>query len=89
MGDEITCDYGGSAAAQSLFNESSTSNDNGGGHAVVFVMVGLLGAAMIALKVVKSRHSVAIRRNQYSEIDATAAIQVWSRGKQYSSIILQ
>eukprot|EP00751_Fragilariopsis_kerguelensis_P012871 CAMPEP_0170771420 /NCGR_PEP_ID=MMETSP0733-20121128/8043_1 /TAXON_ID=186038 /ORGANISM="Fragilariopsis kerguelensis, Strain L26-C5" /LENGTH=170 /DNA_ID=CAMNT_0011113165 /DNA_START=56 /DNA_END=565 /DNA_ORIENTATION=- len=65
-GESTWCDIGPGASlpagtmVQQLLNESSTSNDNGG-HAVVFVMVGLLGAAMIAVKVVTSRHSVAIR----------------------------
>ena len=50
----------------------------------VVVVVGLLGAAMMARKVVKSRHDgVALRRRQYSEVDPTS-IQVWSTGKKYN-----
>ena len=81
-GENTYCDTGPNAslppgtAAVSLLNGSSTSNDNGSGHAVVFAMVGLLGAAMIAVKVVTSRHGVALRRNQYSEVYATTPIQV-------------
>ena len=39
----------------------------------VFVVVGLLGAAMLALKVVlQRRHRGLLRRHQYNEVDATA-----------------
>ena len=75
----IWCDYPPNpGAAQSLVTDSSsTSNDTGGPQAVVVVMVSLLGAAMLASKVVvKSRSSVALRRDQYSEVDAATPIQV-------------
>ena len=81
-GEDTWCDIGPTAslppgtAAVSLLHGSSTSNDNGSGHAVVFVVVGLLGAAMMAVKVATSRHGVALRRNQYSEVYATTPIQV-------------
>ena len=57
----------------SLLNEfSATRNADGGGPSFGLVVVGLLGAALMARKVVTSRHSsVAIRRHQYSEVDAT------------------
>ena len=66
-------DYGASLLRDS---SSSTRNDEGGDPSFVVVVVGLLGAAMMARKVVKSRHDgVALRRRQYSEVDPTS-IQV-------------
>ena len=57
----------------SLLTSSSTGNTNGG-HSFVLVVVGLLGAAMISMKVVQRRHRVFLRRNQYSEVDAMATV---------------
>jgi hypothetical protein len=55
-----------------LQDSSATRNADGGGPSVGLVVIGLLGAAMLAMKVVKSRHSgVALRRQQYSEVDAS------------------
>ena len=64
-------------AIQSLppidFGDHATRNaDDGGGPSFVVVVVGLLGAALMVRKVVTSRHrDVALRRHQYSEVDAT------------------
>ena len=59
----------------SLLTTSSSTGNTNGGHSFVLVVVGLLGAAMMAVKVVTSRHGVAFRRNQYSEVYATTPIQ--------------
>ena len=58
-------------AVASLLTSSSTGNTTKGGHSFVLVVVGLLGAAMMALKVVKGRHRGLLRRHQYSDVDAT------------------
>jgi len=66
------------AASSWLTNSSSTSNTTNGGYSLVLVVVSLLGAAMIAMKVVQRRPRVLLRRQQYSEMDATATlIDVW------------
>lgn len=74
-----TCEKQSYPAGASLLRDSSSSstrNDEGGDPSFVVVAVGLLGAAMMARKVVKSRHEgVALRRRQYSEVDPTS-IQV-------------
>ena len=60
-------------AKSSLVTWSSlTGNTTKGGPSFVFIVVGLLGAAMIAMKVVQRRHRVLLRHHQYSEVDATA-----------------
>ena len=56
-----------------LQESSATRNaDEGGGPSFGVVVVGLLGAALMVKKVVTSRHSrgVALRRHQYSAVDA-------------------
>ena len=58
-------------AVASLLTSSSTGNTTKGGHSFVLVVVGLLGAAMMVLKVVKGRHRGLLRRHQYSDVDAT------------------
>ena len=51
---------------------SSSTGNASDGQSFVLVVYGLLGAAMIAMKVVQRRHRVLLRRHQYSEVDATA-----------------
>ena len=58
-------------AATALVTSSSIGHTIDG-HSFVFVVVGLPGAAMIAMKIVQRRDRVLLRRNQYSEVDATA-----------------
>ena len=53
----------------SLLTTSSLTGNTNGGHSFVLVVVGLLGAAMIAMKVVQRRHRVLLRLNQYSNPD--------------------
>ena len=56
----------------SSFSTHSTITE-GGGPSVVVVVVGTLGAALLALTVVlQRRHRGLLRRHQYSEVDATA-----------------
>ena len=64
-------------------SSSLTRHDEGDDPSFGLVVVGLLGAAMLAMKVVTRRSSVAFRRDQYSTVDATTPIQVWSTGTQY------
>ena len=53
-------------------SSSSMGNTTKSGHSFVLVVVGLLGAAMIAMKVVLQRHRrVFLRRHQYNEVNAT------------------
>ena len=59
------------AATALVTNSSSTDTITKGGPSFVLVVVGLLGAAMMMLKVVKRRHRGLLRRNQYREVDAT------------------
>ena len=68
------CDDDNVGGALILQASSATRNaDDGGGPSFGVVVVGLLGAALMVKKVVTSRHSsgVALRRHQYSEVDAT------------------
>ena len=51
---------------------SSSTGNASDGQSFVLVVFGLLGAAMLALKVVQRRHRVLLRRHQNSEVDATA-----------------
>ena len=60
------------AASSLLTSSSSTGNTTKGDAFVVFAVVGLLGAVMMAMKVLQRRHRVLLRRHQYSEVDATA-----------------
>jgi len=53
----------------SLLTTSSSTGNTDGGHSFVLVVLGLLGAAMILMKVVQRRHRVLLRRNQYSNPD--------------------
>ena len=56
------------AASSLVTSSSSTSDTTKGGHS--FVVVSLLGAAMIAMTVVLQRpHRVLLRRHQYNEVD--------------------
>ena len=66
--DPDACLGGGCASLTS----SSTGTITNGGYSFVLVVGGLLGAAMMALKVVQRRHRGLLRRHQYSEVDATA-----------------
>ena len=60
-------------AASSLLTSSSTGTTTNGGHSFVLIVVGLLGTAMITMKVVlPRRHRVLLHRHQYSEVDTTA-----------------
>ena len=82
-GDHITCDYppGTPGATTSLLRDSSYSEVHDGHQEtpkrslvkIPVMMLGLLGAAMIALKGVKN---VIIRRDQYSEVDNATHIHV-------------
>ena len=68
--DPDACLGGG---CSSLTRSSLTGTiTQGSGSSFVWVVVGLLGAAMMALTVVQRRHRGLLRRNQYSEVDATA-----------------
>ena len=61
------------AVTSLVTKSSSTINTTKGGPSFVLVVVGLLGAAMLALAVVlQRRHRVLLRHHQYSEVDATA-----------------
>ena len=60
------------AASSLVTSSSSTSNTTNGSHFFVLVVVSLLGAAMIAMQVVQCRPRVLLRRQQYSDVDATA-----------------
>ena len=56
----------------SLLTTSSSTGNTDGGHSFVLVVVGLLGAAMILMKVVlQRRHRGLLRRHQYNEVDTT------------------
>ena len=69
--------WGNDGGASLVHNSSSlTRHDEGGAPSFGLVVVGLLGAAMLAMKVVKRRSSVAFRRDQYSTVEATTPIQV-------------
>ena len=57
------------AASSLLTLRSSTSNATKSGHSFVLVVVSLIGAAMMALKVVQRRHRGLLHRNQYNEVD--------------------
>jgi hypothetical protein len=57
------------AAAALVMSSSSTGAK--GGPSFVLIVLGLLGAAVIALKVAQRRHRGLLRRHQYNEVDAT------------------
>ena len=60
------------AASSLLTSSSSTGTTTKSGPSFVLVVVGLLGAAMMALKVVQLRYRGLLRRHHYSDVDATA-----------------
>ena len=61
-------------AAALLVTSTSTDTITHGGPSVVLIVVGLLGAAMMAMKVARQqrRHRGLLRRHQYNEVDNTA-----------------
>ena len=67
-----SCDMG---KGQYMTWSSSTGNASDG-QSFVLVVYGLLGAAMIAMKVVQRRHRVLLRRHQYSEVDAATVTRM-------------
>ena len=64
---QLNTDDPNAHAASSLVTSSLTGNTTKSGHSFVLVVVGLLGAAMIAMKVVLQRQRrVFLRRHQYN-----------------------
>ena len=60
-----------------------------GGPSFLLIVVGLLGAAMMAMKVARQqrRHRGLLRRHQYNEVDNTAtSIGIWGAGKSFNKI---
>ena len=69
---QLKADDPNAHAASSLLTTSLTGTTTKGGPSFILVVVGLLGAAMMALKVGQRRQRGLLRRNrnQYSEVDA-------------------
>ena len=69
---QLKADDPNAHAASLLLTTSLTGTTTKRGPSFILVVVGLLGAAMMALKVGQRRHRGLLRRNrnQYSEVDA-------------------